>query len=128
MPQLIFLIIATIIVFGLVVIFWSKQKKLTAQEFQKFSTTIKQTKSLDPAHAILESHKIFVKALKQIFPEKTAAKIIAKAQKNFPNQGKIWQFHGLRNRIAHETDIKVTSSQSENARQEFIRALKSISK
>jgi len=128
MPQLIFLLIVTIIVLGLIVLLFRKQKKLSLQEFQRFSTTINKTKSLDPAHSVLESHKIFVKAVSKVYSGETAAKTVAKAQKQFPNKGKIWHFHGLRNRIAHETGVKITHAQAENARKEFVRALKSISK
>ena len=94
----------------------------------KYSAKILATKKLEPAHAIMESHKIFTAAIGTLFSDKklTAAQKIARVQKKFPNHKQIWRHHKLRNQVAHQTDVKVLSVQAELARKDFIRALKSL--
>ncbi len=125
-------IIGGIIVGVLLIMLWqlSRTKKIPAQIVTKFSAKIKETAALDPDHALLETHKIFVSALSTLFKDKklTAAQKIAKVQKNLPNKQKIWHHHRLRNKIAHETDFHISSTQAEKARQDFVRALKSLEK
>ena len=90
---------------------------------------IKETQKLDPAHAVLESHKIFVKALQTIEGDTgNAAAVITKFRHRFKNEKSVWSIHGLRNRIAHETEVKVTVRQAHNARQILATALKSLSR
>lgn len=106
----------------------AKPRKLKKEDCEFFSEKIKGTALLDPAHAILESHKIFVNALRTLFKQKklSAALTIERFAKKFPNEKTIWRLHGLRNRIAHETDVKVDYHEAEHGREEFIRALKSL--
>lgn len=123
-------ILAFILLSGFIFLFLRKKPQISHKIGQKFIQKIKDTKNLAPSHAILESHKIFVTTLSQIYPETslTAAQKIAKIANRFPNTGKIWHFHKLRNKIAHEIEIKVSKTDAENARNNFIRALKSIMK
>ena len=74
----------------------------------------------------MESHKLFVAAISTVIPDRklTAAQKVAQVSKEFPNENKIWEFHRLRNRLAHETDIQVSARQAEMGRKEFLRALK----
>ena len=130
--QIFFVAIGVIFLLGIFVIFLRRKRKLSGSDFQKFSTKILETKTLDPAHAILESHKIFAAALGKIIGENakkmTAAARVSQFQKRFPNQKQIWNFHRLRNRIAHETDARVSSVQADQARENFVRALRSLTR
>ena len=124
------LVLVGVVLIALLLIIWrfKRNKKLPISVINKFSAKISGTKKLDPAHAIMESHKLFVAAIGTLLSDKklTAAQKIARVQKRFPNHKQIWRHHKLRNRIAHETDVKVLSTQSDLARKDFIRALKSL--
>jgi hypothetical protein len=113
---------------GLFLLCRGKKKKLNREDFNLFSHKINNTHTLDPAHALIESHKLFVAAIGKIYPEKkmTAAETVSQVSKMFKNEHDVWKFHHLRNRIAHETDMKVSFEQSHEARKAFIRALKSL--
>ncbi len=128
--NLIIIVFGGILLFGILILLFRGSKKLTESDFKKFAKKIEKTGSLDPAHAIMESHKIFVAAISVLYPDKnrTSVQKISKVVKQFPNERQIWKFHRMRNRIAHETDTKVLRTEAELARKEFIRALKSISK
>ncbi len=125
----IWLVIVAFVLFlcllGLLVLI-SRPRKLSAQAIERFSHKIFKTSDLDPAHALLESHKIFVAAISELAGGKnlTAAQKISKIQKRLPHAAKIWTHHRLRNRVAHETDVRVSKIQAENARKDFVRALK----
>jgi len=115
---------------GLFLLMRGKNKKLARAEFTLFSHKIKNTHPLDPAHALMESHKLFVAAVATMFPEKkmTAAETLSQVAKKFKNEHDVWKFHHLRNRIAHETDMKISFDQSQEARKAFIRALHNLTK
>ncbi len=125
-------VIIAIVICLLVLLVWKlgQKKKLSASTIIKYSAKIRKTSTLNPAHAVMESHKIFVSALSELFSNKnlTAAQKIAKIQKRLPNPAKIWQHHNLRNKIAHETDVEVTKRQAEKARYDFIKALEKLGK
>ncbi|PID69958.1 hypothetical protein CSB37_04310 [bacterium DOLZORAL124_38_8] len=122
------LLLLGLLVLGWLVYKWSVSQRLSETVFQKYSVQILNTKKLNPAHAVLESHKLFVAALGTLFNGKkmTAAQTIARVQKRFPNQRQIWRHHKLRNRIAHETEVTVLPTQAELARKDFVRALRSL--
>jgi len=124
-----FVIIGGIVLFLLFIV-WklSRKKKLSQKTIIQYSAKIRKTSSLDPAHAIMESHKIFVAALSEMFENKKlpAARKITKIQKRLPNVKRIWQHHGFRNKIAHETDVRVSKTQAASARKDFIKALESL--
>lgn len=121
-------IVCIIFVIGVFFLFFHKGQKLSEENFEKYSQKILNTTYLDPAHAVMESHKIFVAAISTFCTEKrlTSAKKIARYAKSFPNERKIWQLHRLRNELAHEVEVEVLQTQAEIARREFVRALKSL--
>lgn len=113
----------------LAIIVWklSRKKKLSRLIIIRFSQKIRETASLAPAHSILESHKIFAVGLSHLYKkQKTAAQKIAGVAKRLPNIKRIWGHHGLRNRIAHETDVRVSKTQAASARKDFIKALDAL--
>jgi len=124
-----FLILCGIIFLcGIVFLLRKKNPRISQKNLQIFAEKIRATKKLAPAHSLIESHKIFVAAIKKIGDKNlTAAKNIAKFSKNFPNEKKIWQLHRLRNCAAHETDFSFSEKNAAAARTEFLRALRAIS-
>ncbi len=128
MAEIIFSVLGLIFLLGLVIVLRWRPKKLSEKNFQTAVEHIQDTESLDPAHSIMESHKIFIAALKNLLLDKNsnAAQTTKKFAKRFQNQAQVWKFHGLRNRIAHETDIKVTENMAGEARKTFVRALESL--
>ena len=107
----------------------SRRKKLSQTIYQKAVQDILSTQNLAPPHAVIESHKIFIRALNVLLrtPPKTAAQTLKLTAKRFPNEKRVWYFHRLRNRIAHETHVSVTLQDADNARDTFLRALKAVS-
>jgi hypothetical protein len=117
-----------VIVLGGIFLLFQKKKKITPANFELFRKKINETKNFAPPHALFEAHKLFISAVATLFPtsKDQAIKMLQRVSKRFPNEEKIWQFHKLRNRVAHEPDCKVTSQKAEEAREEFIRALESL--
>ena len=113
---------------GLFLLLRGGRKRLSKDNYTLFCHKIQNTNTLDPALAIIEAHKLFVAAIGTMFPEKkmTAAETVSQVSKKFQNEHHVWKFHHLRNRMAHETDVKISYEQSHEARQVFIRALKSL--
>lgn len=129
------LILAAVLLIALVVVIFVTRpsRKLSKSDCDKARLAILKTEKLDPAHAILEAHKIFVFTLASLVSEKQrrkikAAEVIKKFADRFPNTNHVWKSHRLRNRIAHEPEINITKTHAELARRDFIRALKSVSK
>lgn len=121
-------VVVVAVLAGLLFLLLHKKKKLSPQLCDSTIHKIKNTHTLDPAHALMESHKLFVAAIHSLFPgEKlTAAEGVSRVCKRFKNEHEVWQFHHLRNRLAHEPDAKVSYEQSHAARQAFIRALRKL--
>lgn len=105
-----------------------KKKKIPAAKLRQFVKEIENTNALDPNHALMESHKIFVAAVKTLFPEDkgTAAQTLNKVCDRFPNEKSVWRLHRLRNQAAHQTNFTVYEKTAGEARTEFVRALRSL--
>lgn len=106
-----------------------RKKRLTQQEFAKAMDVIAATKDLDPAHAVLKCHSAFINAIKTLSTKKkdtNAAKLVKSIEKRIPNTTKIWAFHRMRNRIAHDSQGLVAPVKAKEARREFLRALESL--
>ncbi len=113
-------------------LFFRGGKKLPQHIAGRAITQIHSTKTLDPAHAVLEAHKIFTFALASLVNEKQrkrikAADVIKKFADKFPNSKHVWKSHRLRNRIAHEPDVNVTQTHADLVRRDFVRAINAIS-
>ncbi|MCF7917980.1 hypothetical protein K9L27_03210 [Candidatus Gracilibacteria bacterium] len=123
-------LIIVLILAGIAILVFHKKKKLSLEACSLGCQKIKNTQNLDPAHAILESHKIFVSTIKGMFSpdtgDMTAAEILSQVSGCFKNEHEIWQFHRLRNQIAHQMDVPVSYEDSQAARLAFIRALRDL--
>ncbi len=120
-------IICILIIFGILLLFFlNPKKKLKLEVCKKWQKKIEFTNKLAPSYSLLESHKIFVQALSELTNVKQAAKIIKKFENRFTNKKKIWFYHRMRNKIAHEVDMQIISKDAKIARQEFCKALSSL--
>lgn len=118
---------------GAAVLLFRRAKHLPRAVADRSITEISKTQSLDPAHAVLESHKIFVWTLAQLIPADrrrgvNAAGVIKKFASRFPNTPHVWKSHRLRNRIAHEPNVRISKTHADLARKDFIRAIESVSR
>jgi hypothetical protein len=114
---------------GIVILFFTKTKKLNKQDLRTAMANIENTIKYDSSFAVLESHKIFIKTLEKIYPNnnrRTAAETIKLAEHSFKNQSQIWRIHRLRNRIAHEPNTRVSQTERDLARRDLISALRCL--
>jgi hypothetical protein len=126
--DLILVVCGILFLIGIYFVFSRKQKKLPKQRAIFYAKKIFHTKKLDPAHAIMEVHKVFVMAGQELFglPKNTkAADVMAKLMPRFSEklQQDCWYFHRLRNRAAHQVDVKISSKEAEKCRDTFAQAL-----
>lgn len=128
------IIILLVLLLGapLIALLFRKKKRIPSSVAKKAIRDIQKTESLAPAHAIIETHKIFIFTLATLLPPEQRRKVkavdvVKKYIKQMPNEAQVWKTHRLRNKIAHEPDIKITNTHSDLARRDLIRALKSLS-
>lgn len=122
---IIFVLIFIVFLGVLVFLLRSKKLKLNKKNTQKFIQKIRDTRQQDPAHSLINSHKLFVAAISSD-KKKTAAEKIKKFASLLPNEKKIWYFHRLRNQAAHEVGFGLTEAKAQEAREQFVRALKAL--
>lgn len=129
LPVLFLVIFLLFVLGGVFFLLLRKSPKLDPQKAKKYIQKINDTKTQDPAHSLISSHKFFVAALSETGGPKqeTAAEKIKKIAKKLPNEKKIWHFHRLRNQAAHEVEFGLTKAKAQEAREQFIRALKALS-
>ncbi len=125
LPQVIIAAIGLVLVAGFFLLFFRNKPRLDNRHYRFYVKKIKETQSLDPAHAILNAHKFFSAALGTIYPERknTAAEKIHLVVDRLPNEKAVWRYHRLRNSLAHDVHTKVSDKDAENARRVFVRAL-----
>jgi hypothetical protein len=77
--------------------------------------------------AVLNGDKIVDQALRDKgFRGQTMGERLKAAKDKLTHRNDIWEAHKLRNRIAHESDIKVTYDQARHALNGFKKALKDL--
>ncbi len=127
--DIIWLVLLMILGFGLWILWRAKTKQvvLDAKVLSQTLRSIVATNQLDPEHAVLMAHKHFIAALQSMVSDKQkAAELVTKFADRFPNTKAVWRAHNLRNRVAHETKVKVSPAQAEAVRKALIRALKAL--
>lgn len=125
-PWIILGVLAVLIVaFGLYVLFYRKQR-LSAREIQKIQhmwLEIEHIADQHPEQAILKADKLLDHALKGAGFSGTMGEKLKKARAVFRDNDGIWSAHKLRNRIAHEIDVKVSATQAQTSLKNFKKAL-----
>lgn len=107
---------------------FGRAPRLSKNQFYQTRSQIERTKSLDPNHGLMDSHKAFIAALQTLYPNSktTGAGLIKRVVKRLPNQKIIWKLHRTRNQAAHEPNYEVYEKTASQARREFMRALKAL--
>lgn len=73
----------------------------------------------DPSRRVLEAEKVCDAVLKELSYTGTFAEKLQQAGPRLSNINDIWNAHRLRNRIAHEVNIRVSAAQSDRALHAF---------
>lgn len=77
--------------------------------------------------AVIEADKLLDKALKESgFRGQTMGERLVEAGPALSNKDAVWEAHKLRNRLVHETDVKVSLLQAKRMLAVFARALKDV--
>ena len=77
--------------------------------------------------AILNADKLLDQALKQrAFKGETMGERMKSAKDTWKNANAVWSAHKIRNRIAHEPDVKISYNQTRQALVDFKQALKDL--
>ena len=132
----IIILFAAVIIVGLLLFVFINltQKRTTRLDARRYQTDWSNIKSKlvegEPSSyhlAVLNADKLVDRALKergikgQIMSER-----MKKARSLFSNNNSLWGAHKLRNRIAHESDVDVSSEDARNALNAFEQALKDL--
>lgn len=77
--------------------------------------------------AILQADKLLDKALKESgFRGETMAERMTSASRVFSQREAVWTAHKIRNRIAHESNVKINQQWAKKAMSSFKRGLKDL--
>ncbi len=117
-----------VLVLGAVVWKLNRQPKLSKNAFYRARKQIQNTTDLDPNHALMDTHKAFIAALQSLYPKNrtNGATLIKRVVKRLPNEKVIWKLHRTRNLAAHEPNYEVYQKTANQARHEFVKALKRL--
>ncbi|MBT5016136.1 hypothetical protein HN748_04760 [Candidatus Peregrinibacteria bacterium] len=135
MPTLPSSILITVVIILLILfiglIFWTQNKRsrISPQELKKFQNhwqgILKEIKS-SPKNAVLEADKLLDQALKLKNYTGSLGEKMKKAGPLFSDRNGVWGAHKLRNRIAHELNIKVSDFEAKKALGQFKTALRDL--
>jgi hypothetical protein len=124
-PWILLVIIAGLIIaFGFYVLLHKKQRLNTA-EIRYLKKHWKEALNLVSEHpdkAVLKADKLLDFALEKAGYQGSLGGKMKQAKAVFSDNNSLWSAHKLRNRIAHEIDIKVSKSQANQAMKGFKRA------
>lgn len=135
METMIVILFAAVIVIGLtliVIIGMTKKpsKKLNVAEYTSEWNDIEASVTNDQKtqqFAILQADKLLDKALKESgFRGETMAERMTSASRMFSQREAVWTAHKIRNRIAHESNVKINQQWAKKALGSFKRGLKDL--
>lgn len=133
--SIIFFFAAILIFGGLLFVFISLTKgsprTLDVDKFRSRWMTIETKLKRDDVHShticVLEADKLLDQALREKgLPGKTMADRMKQCQGKWTNGNGVWAAHKLRNRLAHETDVKIDYERSRQALVAYKQAMKDI--
>lgn len=88
---------------------------------------LKKEEAATYSMAVLNADKLLDQALKERgLRGETMGDRLKSAKDLFTNRNNVWSAHKLRNRIAHEPDVRVTYDSARHALGDFKRALKDV--
>lgn len=125
------ILLSAVVVFGLFVIaviayFHRSSSKLDKNFFiEKWSQIDKMSQhEVGWVQAVIEADKLLDSALKKSgFKGKTMGERLVSASRSFRNKDQTWAAHKLRNRVVHETSIKLRQRHVDSALSAFKKAL-----
>ena len=135
MDSVVILAVAGVIVIGLgllAVVLLSRRgnRSLDKEKYQQDWLAIEQSMQSDSASqqfAVLQADKLLDRALKDKgFKGQTMGERMTSASRLFSKRGHVWAAHKLRNRIAHESNVKLSDKLARQALVSFKRALRDI--
>jgi|CXWL01.1.fsa_nt_gi hypothetical protein len=121
-------LIVVVLVFGIAILFHRK-KRLSAGEMKKIQSLWKEIESMaggHPEQAILKADKLLDFALGKAGYKGSLGEKLKKSEAIFSDINAIWSAHKLRNRIAHDVDIKINQQQTTQALKNFKKALSDL--
>lgn len=117
-------LVILIIGFGFFVLFYRK-KRLSSREMEKIRHLWKEIEAAEEAHpeqAILKADKLLDYALTHCGFTGHLGEKLKKAKSLFSDENAVWSAHKLRNQIAHEIHIDLSSGRTRGALQAFKKA------
>lgn len=132
--MMVFLLVIVLVGGGILFIIthsFGKSKQLDVDRYRTSWLTIEQQlvkgEEASCHLVILNADKLLDQALKQRgFKGETMGERMKTAKATWSNANNIWTAHKLRNRIAHETDVKVGYDTARRALSAYKRALKDV--
>jgi len=128
-PTIILLVIAALVVaFGLYVLLYRKQRLSqgdTKKVKENWSKILTQADS-QPEQAILNADKLLDFVLKKAGFHGTLGEKMKAAKSVFSDNNAIWSAHKLRNRIAHEVDVKLSPQMTKGALSAYKKAFSDL--
>lgn len=80
----------------------------------------------DGKHAVLDADKLLQIVLRKKGYQGNVGEQLKKSAKLFSNLNDVWTAHKLRNRVAHELDVRISSGDRQLALRAYERALKDL--
>jgi len=121
----IFLIIDLLLV--IYILYRRSAKKFSQKDLNFFKNEWRKITSIsDGKHAVLDADKLLNLVLKKKGYMGGVGEQLKKAAKVFTNVNDVWSAHKLRNRVAHELDVQVSSGEKQQALRSFERALRDL--
>lgn len=117
-------LVLLILGFGVFVLFYRK-RRLSGGTVRKIQAMWREVESLSEAHpeqALLKADKLLDFALKNAGYSGSLGEKMQKARAVFRDNDAVWSAHKLRNRVAHEIDIRLSTSQTKTALNGFKKA------
>ena len=111
-----------------VVLQFAKSNRSDVVQYRKNWQRVKSIASgSEPQFAIIEADKVFDQVLKQRgFRGETMGDRLRSAKPSLKNNNAVWSAHKLRNRLVHETEVKVSKKEVSSALASFEKGLRSL--
>ncbi len=135
MDNLLMLLLAVVFFVGIVLLIYitvssRKRSKLDQTYFREQWQKIEQLQNQGGTGwqlAVLEADKLLDQALKAAgYPGQTMGDRLKDAQRAFRDTDAVWQAHKLRNRLAHESDVRLNAIVVSRALRQFKAGLKDL--
>lgn len=103
-----------------------KRKRFSPAEKQKYLFQWKKIKSNQDFRTIIEADKLLDILLKKKGYHGTVGEKLKKSGKLFSDIHGLWDAHKLRNRLAHELDVRLTPKERDMALSQFEKAFRDL--